>query len=176
MIHNSIEIMVGSILDADVEAIVNAANSSLLGGGGVDGVIHRAAGPKLAEQCAGLGGAEAGQAKITGAHNLPFKHIIHAVGPIWKGGLEGEPEVLASCYQRSLELAAIHDCRSVAFPAISTGAYAYPRKAAAEVALRTVADTLQEFDGIRRCVFVFIDKGSATEMRRLAERMMIDVH
>jgi O-acetyl-ADP-ribose deacetylase (regulator of RNase III) len=147
--------------DPDADALVNAANSSLLGGGGVDGAIHRAAGPELLAECRRHGGCSTGDAKITGAGRLSHvKHIIHAVGPVWHGGAEGEPELLASCYRRSVELASAHGCRRIAFPAISTGVYGYPLDAAAEAALLTTSTALHEHRDVLEARFWLFDRNS----------------
>jgi O-acetyl-ADP-ribose deacetylase (regulator of RNase III) len=143
-----------------VDAIVNAANSTLLGGGGVDGAIHRAAGPELIAECRKLGGCKTGDAKITRGYNLPARHVIHAVGPVWRGGDQGEPALLAACYRRSLALAAEHDCRSIAFPAISCGIYGYPMAAGAKIAVRETSVFLEQHPSIDRVVFALFDEAA----------------
>ncbi len=157
-----IEIVLGDITALDVDAIVNAANTSLLGGGGVDGAIHRAAGPELLAECRTLGGCTTGGAKITGGYRLSARHVIHAVGPVWTGGRQGEPELLASCYRNSLMLAMEHRLQSIAFPAISTGVYRFPADAAARIATGTVIAELEKSSAdIERVVFCCFSREAA---------------
>jgi O-acetyl-ADP-ribose deacetylase (regulator of RNase III) len=154
MIDPRIEIIQGDITRLNVDAIVNAANSSLLGGGGVDGAIHRAAGPGLLEECRGLGGCPTGQAKMTGGYDLPARHVIHAVGPVWRGGGQGEDALLASCYRVGLRLAEEAGLASIAFPSIGAGAYRFPIHRAADVALGAVLDHLAAGSRLLRVVMV----------------------
>jgi O-acetyl-ADP-ribose deacetylase (regulator of RNase III) len=150
----------GDITKLDVDAIVNAANETLLGGGGVDGAIHRAAGPELLAECRTLRGCPTGEAKITKGYRLRARHVIHTVGPVWSGGDRGEDRLLASCYRRSLEVAAANGLKSVAFPAISTGVYRFPPERAANIAVATVAEFLANDKGIEKVIFCCFGKAS----------------
>ncbi|MBI5265286.1 MAG: O-acetyl-ADP-ribose deacetylase [Bradyrhizobium sp.] len=156
-----LDVIVADITTLSVDAIVNAANSSLLGGGGVDGAIHDAAGPELLAECQTLGGCATGDAKITKGYQLPTRHVIHAVGPVWHGGMRGEDDLLASCYRRSLELCQEHNLASVAFPAISTGVYRFPAERAAKIAVRTTAEALSIAPSLARVVFCCFSEESA---------------
>jgi O-acetyl-ADP-ribose deacetylase (regulator of RNase III) len=161
-----IEAVRGDITAQDVDAVVNAANETLLGGGGVDGAIHRAGGPEVLAECRQLGGCATGDAKATTAGRMPARHVIHTVGPVWRGGGEGEPELLASCHRRALEVAAELGCRSVAFPAISTGVYGYPLELAAPVAVAAVGAALRAPVELVRFV-LFDDEALAVFKRAL---------
>jgi O-acetyl-ADP-ribose deacetylase (regulator of RNase III) len=164
-----LEIIVADITTLSVDAIVNAANTSLLGGGGVDGAIHRAAGPELLAECRTLGGCETGGAKITGGYRLPAKYVIHAVGPVWNGGTKGEDDLLASCYRRAIDLCQANNLASIAFPAISTGVYRFPADRAARIAVETTVDAVSSAPSLDRVIFCCFSPDSA----RLHEEAMI---
>lgn len=164
---NRIRIHTGDITRLAVDAIVNAANSSLLGGGGVDGAIHRAAGPELVAECRMLHGCETGNAKLTKGYRLPARYIIHTVGPVWQGGGKGEAELLTACYRRSLEIALARNCRTIAFPAISTGIYRYPKDEATDIAVGTVSGFLQQNTVPDTVTFCCFDELTAELYRRV---------
>jgi len=154
---SAIAVVEGDITTLEVDAIVNAANETLLGGGGVDGCIHRKAGPGLLAECVTLRGCKTGDAKITKGYNLPARHVIHTVGPVWHGGEKGEPELLALCYRRSLEVAVANGVRTMAFPGISTGVYRYPKQQACEIALKTTVEFLDAHPQLEKVIFVCFD-------------------
>ncbi len=157
-IEKRIELLKGDITKLEVDAIVNAANKSLLGGGGVDGAIHRAAGPELLEETRAIGGCPTGQARLSGGYKLPARHVIHTVGPVWKGGNQNERELLASCYRNSLTIATEQGFKTVAFPNISTGVYGFPKQEAAQIALQTVKKYLDENKLPEKVIFVAFDE------------------
>ena len=158
--NDKIQTILGDITKQNVDAIVNAANCSLLGGGGVDGAIHRAAGPELLKECRTLNGCETGKAKITKGYKLPAKHVIHTPGPVWHGGKKNEPELLASCYRSCLTLAVENGCKTVDFPSISTGVYHFPLDKASKIAIETIAAFLKEHPEIERVRMVCFDEGT----------------
>jgi O-acetyl-ADP-ribose deacetylase (regulator of RNase III) len=167
----TLELVAGDITTVPVDAIVNAANSSLAGGGGVDGAIHRAGGPTIMEECRRLGRCPTGDARATGAGDLPARHVIHAVGPVWHGGASGEPEALASVHRRSVEVADELGCESLSFPAISTGIYGYPVERAADVALAAAVAAAEASAHVRRLIFVLYSDRDLATFQRAAEEL-----
>jgi O-acetyl-ADP-ribose deacetylase (regulator of RNase III) len=168
----TLELVQGDITRQDTDAIVNAANASLLGGGGVDGAIHRAAGPQLLAECRTLGGCATGDAKITRGYNLQAKYVIHAVGPVYRDGAHGEPELLASCYRRALELAHAHALRRIAFPALSTGAFGYPMDDAARIAFATMREFLETHDAPELIRMVLYDARALQTHERVLQEFL----
>lgn len=164
---NKIEVIQADITTLEVDAIVNAANNRLLGGGGVDGAIHRAAGPELLQECRSLNGCPTGEAKITKGYKLVAKHVIHTVGPVWRGGMNQEEKLLASCYQKSLKLAIANNLKSIAFPNISTGVYHFPKEKAAGIAINEVNRFLENNPGINKVYFVCFDDENYTIYKKL---------
>ena len=169
--RDKLEAIQANIVALKVDAIVNAANTTLLGGGGVDGAIHRAAGPELLAECRALGGCPTGQARITRGYRLPAKHVIHTVGPVWNGGRRNEPELLASCYRASLKLALEHDVRTIAFPAISCGVYAYPLDQAVKIAVRETSGFLGEHPQFEKIIFACFDHGALAAYQQELDRL-----
>jgi O-acetyl-ADP-ribose deacetylase (regulator of RNase III) len=172
LLGGRVEILRGDITKLEVDAVVNAANASLLGGGGVDGAIHRAAGPGLLEECRKLGGARTGEAKITGGHDLPARHVVHAVGPVWSGGGANEDELLASCYRNAFRLARAHGLASIAFPAISTGAYGFPLERATRIAMAEVRGALERDPGVKRVVLCCFSEADRAVYERVAREVL----
>ncbi len=171
IIYNKIEIVRGDITKLNVDAIVNAANTSLLGGGGVDGAIHRAAGHELLDYCRKLNGCRTGESKITPGYKLPANFVIHTVGPVWRGGAQNEPMLLQSCYKTSLTLAVENKIKTIAFPAISTGIYSYPVYDAAKIAVRTTLDFLQNNSSIEKVIFVCFDERTFHVYKEVIEEL-----
>ena len=169
--NNRIELVDSDITTLKVDAIVNAANNSLLGGGGVDGAIHKVAGPGLLGECRKLNGCATGDAKITKGHNLPAQYVIHTVGPVWRGGAAGEDDLLAGCYQKSFELAREHKLQSIAFPAISTGVYGFPKQRAAHIAIRETLKELAENKELERVLLVCFNKDTRTAYEEVLREM-----
>ncbi|MDH3453658.1 MAG: O-acetyl-ADP-ribose deacetylase [Desulfuromonadales bacterium] len=173
MLQAKLEIIQGDITQLAVEAIVNAANQSLLGGGGVDGAIHRSAGPQLLEECRALGGCPTGEARMTAGYKLPAKHVIHTVGPVWEGGARNEDNLLANCYRNSMQLAVDHKLRSVAFPSISTGVYGFPIERASRIALRVILDFIATEESAPRVVVTCFSEQDLNVYRQAYQELSI---